>query len=55
MAGTAAGIGGVIPAAMSFSNTERVNQGIREYNERANAINQANVPVILLAQDRARQ
>ena len=55
MAGTAAGIGGVIPAAMSFSNTERVNQGIREHNEQANAINQANVPVILLAQDRARQ
>ncbi len=53
MAGVAAGIGGVIPAAMSFSNTERVNQGIRQHNEMAKAINYASGMMLSNAEARA--
>ena len=53
MAGVAAGIGGVVPAAMSFSNTERVNQDIRRHNEMAGAINAVTTQVVGRAYARA--
>ena len=55
MAGVASGIGGVVPAMMSFSNTERVNQEIRQHNEAAKAINAMTAQIVGETHARARE
>ena len=55
MAGVASGIGGVIPAMMSFANTERVNQEIRQHNETAKEINEVTMHLVGEANDRAKK
>ena len=55
MAGVASGIGGVVPAMMSFSNTERVNQEIRQHNEAAKAINAMTAQIVGETHTRARE
>lgn len=53
MAGVASGIGGVIPAMMSFANTERINQEIRQHNELARGINNITMHLVGEANTRA--
>lgn len=55
MAGVASGIGGVIPAMMSFANTERVNQEIRQHNELAKAANNIIMHAVGEANSRAHE
>ena len=55
MAGVASGIGGVVPAMMSFSNTERINQEIRQHNEAASAINAMTAKIVGETYARARE
>ena len=55
MAGVASGIGGVVPAMMSFSNTERINQEIRQHNEAASAINAMTRKIVGETYARARE
>lgn len=54
-AGIASGIGGTIPALMSFSNTEQLNQGVRQHNELINSINLATAMVSAACSDRAQK
>mgnify|MGYP000334545418 FL=1 len=52
-AGIASGIGGTVPALMSFSNTERVNQEVRAHNDLVNSINMATAMVSATMRNRA--